>query len=102
MRLRLPRAIHREKAEKSKRRTTLGFLILLPVRMLLANALHSSQRHASTRPGTPALISQYCTFGGIVGASVIATFISPFSQVIVHCPRRAFSTSKRVPGRQAP
>ena len=37
-------------------------------------------------------IDMNCTFGGVVGASVIATRSRPRSQVIVQSPRSAFST----------
>src|SRR5216684_4131233 len=49
------------------------------------------------------LTEMTCTFGGIVGARVIATFSRPRSQAIVQSPRRAFSTwSKPDPARHAP
>ena len=52
---------------------------------------------------TPVSVTfKYCTFGGIVGASVIATRSVPRSQVMVHWPRSAFSTSNGPSARQAP
>ena len=52
--------------------------------------------------GPTGVISQYCTFGGTVGASVIATRRKPRSQGIFHVPRRAFSTSNAPSARHAP
>src|SRR5687767_6188235 len=56
----------------------------------------------SASGGNTGAILMNCTFGGMVGASVIPTSSQPRSHIIFHVPRNAFSGSIVVPGRHTP